>query len=244
MSRLLIMIYSAAVYAVFFATFLYLIAFVGDLPFVPVTVNRGGELLPLGMAMATNVGLIALYGLQHSGMARSGFKRVLTKVVPPAAERSTYVLASSLVLLLLFNLWAPVPEVLWDVDGIGAALLWALFAAGWGIVLLSTFLINHFELFGLQQAWFNLRARDAGDPIFRTPLLYQVVRHPIYLGFFLAFWSVPTMTVSGLTFAAGMSIFMLIGIQLEERDLVAMFGQRYEAYRAQAGMLIPRYRRG
>ncbi|WP_300973773.1 methanethiol S-methyltransferase [Sphingomonas sp. LHG3406-1] len=244
MSRWPIMAYSVTVYAIFFATFLYLIAFVGDLPFAPLTVNRGGGFGPVATAVGVDLTLIALFGLQHSGMARRGFKRWLTGFVPAAVERSTYVLAASVMLMLMFVLWRPIPAFLWSADGVAAVLLWGLFALGWGIVLLSTFLINHFELFGLQQAWFNLRARDASDPIFRTPLLYKLVRHPIYLGFFIAFWSVPTMTAGGLLFAGGMSLFMLVGIQLEERDLIALFGERYHRYRREAGMLLPRLRRG
>jgi len=239
MGRSLIMIFSVAVYAVFFATFLYLIAFVGDLPFVAKTVSRGGDVGSLGPAIGINLSLIALFGLQHSGMARQAFKRWLTGIVPGAAERSIYVLMSSLVLIALYLAWRPLGDVLWSAGGVVRMLLWALFASGWGIVLLSTFLINHFELFGLQQAWFNLRSREGSDPIFRTPMLYRMVRHPLYLGFFIAFWSVPTMTTGGLVFAAGMTVFILVGIQLEERDLVGYFGDRYEQYRHHVGMLLP-----
>lgn len=244
MSRTLIMIFSVAAYAIFFATFLYLIAFVGDLSFVAKTVSRGGEAGALSTAVAINLFLIALFSVQHSGMARRTFKRWWTAIVPEAAERSIYVLASSAALILMFALWRPIPQVIWSVDGVGAALLWAGFALGWAIVLLSTFLINHFELFGLQQAWFNLRAREAADPIFRTPLLYRMVRHPLYTGFIIAFWAAPTMTIGRLLFAGGMTAVILIGIHFEEKDLVGFFGERYRTYKQQVGMLIPGLGRG
>jgi protein-S-isoprenylcysteine O-methyltransferase Ste14 len=239
MARMVHMGFALVAYAVFLATFLYLIAFVGDLPIVPVTVDRGLE-AALGTALAVNLGLIALFGLQHSAMARQGFKRWWTGIVPQAAERSVYVLAASLMLILLFWAWLPITTTLWQVDNpAGAALLWALFAAGWGIVLLSTFLINHFELFGLQQAWFALRDRAAAAPQFRQPFFYRFVRHPLYSGFFIAFWATPHMTAGHLLFAAGMSAWMLLAIRAEEKDLIAVFGRDYEEYRAQVGMLAP-----
>lgn len=240
MSRTMQMGFALVAYAVFFATFLYLIAFVGDLPIVPVTVDRGPA-ATLGTALAVNLGLIALFGLQHSAMARQGFKRWWTGIVPQAAERSVYVLVASLMLILLFWGWRPIPATLWQVDNpIGVALLWTLFAAGWGIVLLSTFLINHFELFGLQQAWFALRDRAAAAPQFRQPFFYRFVRHPLYSGFFIAFWATPHMTAGHLLFAAGMSAWMLLAIRAEEKDLIAVFGRDYEEYRARVGMLAPR----
>ena len=239
MARLSIMLFSVLTYVFFFATFLYLIAFVGDLPFAPVTVSAGGVEGSVAAAVAIDLALIALFGLQHSGMARRAFKRWWTGLVPPAAERSIYVLASSLTLVLLYAAWRPIPDVIWRTEGAAAAILWTLFAAGWAILLLSTFLLNHFELFGLQQAWHNLRSRVAEDPQFRTPFFYRLVRHPLYTGFLIAFWSAPTMTGSRLLFAAGMTTFVLIAIQLEERDLIAFFGDRYRDYRRQVGMLIP-----
>lgn len=239
MSRMMLMGFALVAYAVFFATFLYLIAFVGNLPVVPVTVDRGPE-APLAVALAINAGLIALFGLQHSAMARQGFKRWWTRIVPQPAERSIYVLAASIVLLILFWAWRPITATIWQVENpIGAALLWGLFAAGWGIVLLSTFLINHFELFGLQQAWFALRDRAAAAPRLRQPFLYKIVRHPLYSGFFLAFWATPHMTAGHLLLAAGMSAWMLLAIRAEEKDLVAVFGRDYEEYRARVGMLAP-----
>lgn len=239
MQRIPLMGFALVAYAVFFATFLYLIAFVGDLPVVPVTVDEGPE-APLAVALLVNLGLIALFGLQHSAMARQGFKRWWTGIVPPAAERSVYVLVTSLVLMVLFLAWRPMTATIWQIDSAaGAAVLWALFAAGWGIVLLSTFLINHFELFGLQQAWFALRDRAAPAPQFRQPFFYKLVRHPLYSGFFLAFWATPHMTAGHLLFAAGMSAWMLMAIKAEEKDLVALFGRDYEDYRARVGMLAP-----
>lgn len=243
MSRAASLVFAVIAYAVFFATFLYLIAFVGSFGFAPKTVDSGPE-APLAVAVAINVLAIAVFGLQHSLMARQGFKRAWTRVIPPHLERSVYVLAASIALMVLFLLWRPIPAVIWDASGTLLELpLWALFAAGWLIVLLSTFLINHFELFGLQQAWFKARGREARAPELREPLLYRFVRHPLYLGFFLAFWATPTMTAGHLLLAAGMSTYMLVAIRYEERDLVALFGPKYEEYRGRVGMLTPRFRR-
>lgn len=239
MSRAATLLFSLIAYAVFFATFLYLIAFVGNLPFVPITVDRGPE-TPVATAVIINLALIALFGVQHSVMARQGFKKAWTRIVPWPAERSVYVLAASLALIVLFLGWRPIQGTVWSVENpMAANLLMIFFALGWLIVLLSTFLINHFELFGLQQAWFHLQGRQHAAPQFRQPFFYRVVRHPLYLGFFIAFWSTPTMSYGHLLLAAGMSIFMLVAIQLEERDLVLLFGRDYEEYRARVGMLIP-----
>ena len=244
MSRAAILLFSAISYAIFFATFLYLIAFVGDLPFAPRTVDLGPD-APIAAAIGINVGLIALFGLQHSVMARPGFKRMWTRLVPQPLERSVYVLAASLVLILLFMAWRPIPGTVWDLTGtIFEWPMWLLFGAGWAVVLVSTFLINHFELFGLQQAWLNLRGRQAADPQLRQPLFYRWVAHPLYSGFFLAFWATPQMSYGHLLLAGGMSAFMLIAIQLEERDLIDFFGDKYRQYRSGVGMLIPRLRRG
>jgi protein-S-isoprenylcysteine O-methyltransferase Ste14 len=226
-------------YAIFLATFLYLIGFVGNLAILPITVDRGPA-TPLASAVIVNLALIALFGVQHSVMARQGFKKVWTRTVPKPIERSLYVLFASAALIILFSFWRPIGGMVWDVTNpVARTLLWALFAAGWGIVLLSTFLINHFELFGLQQAWFNLHGREAAPPTFHQPLLYKWVRHPLYLGFFLAFWSTPHMSYGHLLLAAGMSVYMLIAIHYEERDLVGHFGRQYEEYRGRVGMLIP-----
>lgn len=241
MSRVASLLFSVVAYVLFFATFLYLIGFVGDLPFVPVTVDRGPE-APMLVAVLVNVALIALFGLQHSVMARQGFKKAWTRIVPQQAERSVYVLAASLVLIALFVGWRPIEGTVWSATGVASLLLWVLFAAGWMIVLISTFLINHFELFGLQQAWFYARGRQAAAPQFRQPFLYKWVRHPLYSGFFLAFWATPHMTLGHLLLALGMSAYMLIAIVHEERDLVRLFGSDYEQYRARVGKLTPRFR--
>jgi protein-S-isoprenylcysteine O-methyltransferase Ste14 len=244
MSRAATLAFAALAYTVFFATFLYLIAFVGNLPFVPRTVDRGPD-APLLVALAIDAALIAAFGLQHSVMARQGFKRWWTSFVPRQAERSVYVLAASLMLILLFLLWRPIDGIVWRVEQPWAVmLLQGLFAVGWLLVLLSTFLINHFELFGLQQAWFHARGREASAPVFRQPFFYRLVRHPLYLGFFIAFWSTPVMSYGHLLLAAGMSAYRLVAIRYEERDLVGLFGRDYEDYKSQVGMLTPRLRRG
>ena len=237
--RALFMGFSLVAYAIFFATFLYLIGFVGDLAGLPLTVDRGPS-GPLAMALIVDAALIALFGFQHSVMARQGFKRAWTKVVAPPIERSVYVLFASTVLIVLFAFWRPIAGDVWNVGNpLGRTILWALFAAGWGIVLLSTFLINHFELFGLQQTWFHLRGREAAPPVFHQPLFYKWVRHPLYLGFFLAFWATPHMSYGHLLLSIGVSIYMLIAIRYEERDLISLFGDQYAQYRARVGMLIP-----
>lgn len=237
------MAFAIIAYAIFFATFLYLIAFVGDLELAPRTVDVGPD-SPVAIAVAVDVGLIALFGLQHSVMARQGFKRWWTRVVPWAVERSVYVLMASLALIILMTLWRPIDTIVWNVgDPLVSDLIWVVFWLGWGMVLLSTFLLNHFELFGLQQAWFHVRGRPWEKPVFRQPLFYRWIRHPLYLGFFMAFWAAPEMTAGHLLLAGGMSVFMLIAIQYEEKDLVALFGRDYEDYRQRAGMLLPRFRR-
>jgi protein-S-isoprenylcysteine O-methyltransferase Ste14 len=238
------LIFAIVCYAIFFATFLYLICFVGDLSFTPLTVSRGGPQAAPAVAAVIDVALIALFGFQHSLMARPAFKRSWTKIVPPQAERSVYVLAASVALIIMFLFWRPIEGVVWDVQSpLFADIIWLLFWGGWGIVLLSTFLINHFELFGLQQAWFHFRGREAAKPELRQPLFYRWVAHPLYSGFFLAFWATPHMTMSHLLLAAGVSIFMLIAIRYEERDLTDLFGEDYRRYRAGVGMLTPRFRR-
>jgi protein-S-isoprenylcysteine O-methyltransferase Ste14 len=243
MSRAATLLFSLVAYAVFLATFLYLIAFVGNFPFVPITVDRGPE-ASVATAAAIDIALIALFGVQHSAMARQGFKRAWTRFVPWPAERSVYVLAASLALIVLFLAWRPIAGTVWSVENpLLANLLMGLFALGWLIVLLSTFLINHFELFGLQQAWFHMSGQQAAAPEFRQPFFYKLVRHPLYLGFFIAFWSTPVMSYGHLLLAGGMSLFMLIAIQLEERDLVTLFGAQYVEYRARVGMLIPGFGR-
>ena len=243
MSRTVSLLFSLVAYAIFFATFLYLIAFVGNLPFAAQTIDRGPE-APVGAAVVIDLTLIALFGVQHSVMARQGFKRAWTRIVPEHLERSVYVLGASAALIVMFLFWRPIPNVIWDVTGTAFELpLWILFACGWLIVLLSTFLINHFELFGLQQAWFKMRGREAQPHQLRQPFFYRWVAHPLYSGFFIAFWATPRMTAGHLLFAAGMSVYILIAIRYEERDLKGLFGKDYEDYRAGVGMLTPRFRR-
>jgi protein-S-isoprenylcysteine O-methyltransferase Ste14 len=243
MSRAASLLFSFVAYAIFFATFLYLIAFVGDIPVVGQTVDRGPD-APLAAAVLIDVALIALFGLQHSVMARQGFKRAWTRIVPEHLERSVYVLGASAALIVMFLLWRPIPNIVWDVTGTALELpLWILFATGWLIVLLSTFLINHFELFGLQQAWFHMREREAQPHQLRQPFFYRWVAHPLYAGFFIAFWATPRMTAGHLLFAAGMSVYILIAIRYEERDLKGLFGKDYEDYRSGVGMLTPRFKR-
>lgn len=245
MARSVYLLFGGIAYLIFFATFLYLIAFVADLAGAPRTIDRGGDGLSVGAAVAVDLALVALFGLQHSVMARRGFKEAWTRILPEPIERSTYVLFASLALIVMFVLWQPIAEpVVWRVENsIGALALWGLFAAGWVMVLISTFLISHFELFGLKQVWGHARGASAAAPVFRQPFFYKLVRHPIYTGFFLAFWATPEMTAGHLLFAVAMSAYMLIAIRYEERDLVGMFGGDYEAYRGRVGMLAPRLRR-
>jgi len=237
------MVFAIACYAIFFATFLYLIVFVGDFSFSSRTVDVGPT-APPALAAVIDVALIALFGLQHSVMARQGFKRAWTKTVPPQAERSVYVLAASIALMILFLGWRPIDMIVWNVGNPALHdILWLLFWVGWLTVLMSTFLINHFELFGLQQAWLNMSGRQTEAPELRQPMFYRWVAHPLYAGFFLAFWATPHMTVGHLLLAGGLSVYMLIAIRYEERDLRGLFGKDYEQYRSNVGMLIPRFGR-
>ena len=244
MTRSICLLFGFVAYAIFLATFLYLIAFLAGAGFVPLNVDRGGAIVAPGAAVAIDLALIALFASQHSIMARPAFKAAWARIVPPPIERSVYVLAASVALILLMLLWRPIPAVIWSVStGWAAGLLWSAFALGWTIVLTSTFLISHFELFGLKQVWDHLRQVSSSPPRFRQPFFYRFVRHPLYTGFFLAFWTTPLMTAGHLLLAGGMSLFMLIAIQLEERDLVGTFGDDYVRYRADTGMLLPRPRR-
>ena len=235
-------LYGTVTYLLFLGTFLYAIAFVGNLP-VPKTVDSGtaGPVVP---ALLINTLLLGLFAIQHSVMARPAFKRWWTRIVPPSVERTTFVLLASLALLLLYWQWWPMPDVIWSVTHPAAATsLQAIFWLGWAIVLASTFLINHFELFGLQQVFARLLNRPLPAPAFKAPLFYKAVRHPIYLGFLLAFWATPQMSAGHLLFAIATTGYIFIGIWFEERDLIAMFGDQYRRYRAQVSMLIPLPRR-
>lgn len=242
MSRAIILLLGTAAYLFFFLIFLYLIAFVGDFSFVPLTVDNGPD-APVVTALVVDLFLVALFGIQHSVMARPGFKAMWTRVVPKALERSVYVAAASLMLFILYTWWLPIMTPLWTVEApVGRAILWALFWLGWGIVLLSTFLISHFELFGLTQVWTNWRRREIPTKNFVTPFLYKFVRHPLYLGFIIAMWAIPDMTYGHALFAAAMTVYILIAIRYEERDLTAHLGQDYVEYRQRVGMLTPKLR--
>ena len=239
MTRSLFMLVALSCYAVFFAAFLYLVGWIGAFDFMPTTVDKGMS-AATGTAVAIDIGLIVLFGLQHSVMARPGFKESWTKIVPPALERSVYLLATVVALYLLFIFWHPIEGVLWSVQNETVRLvIWALFFLGWGILFISTWLLNHFELFGLQQAWHYFRGKEAAPMKMRTPLFYKAVRHPIYTGFFIAFWATPDMTYSHLLAAVGFTVYIMVGIAYEERDLLAAFGEEYRNYQRTVGAFIP-----
>ena len=238
MSRILAFVYGVVSYLIFFVTFLYAIGFVGNL-IVPKSIDSG-PVVPLTEALLINAVLLAVFALQHSVMARPGFKKWWTKFVPQPVERSTYVLLASLALILLFWQWRPIPTVFWHVDNAFVAyLLVAIFFLGWATVLVGTSLINHFDLFGLRQVYLYQRGAEYTELGFRTPFLYKIVRHPIMLGFIMAFWATPHMTLGHLVFTIATTAYILIAIQLEERDIVSVHGTAYEDYRKQVSMLLP-----
>jgi len=240
--RYLIIGYGAAAYVLFVVAFLYAIGFVGNIV-VPRSVDHGLP-APIAQAVLINVALLGVFAVQHSVMARPGFKRWWTRFVPPSIERSTYVVLSSAALLLLYWQWRTMPAVIWDVrQPAGRMVLWAVFWLGWAIVFASTFMINHFDLFGLRQVYLAWRGKPYTEIGFHAHLLYRLVRHPIMLGFVIAFWAAPTMTAGHLLFAVATTGYILIAVQLEERDLVATLGSQYLDYRGGTSMLIPRPRR-
>ena len=242
MARFLAFLYGTAAYLLFLGAFLFAIGFVTGLP-VPKTIDTG-PVVPVTEALIVNLLLMSLFAIQHSVMARKGFKRWWTQFVPPAIERSTYVLFATLALIALLWHWRPIPTVVWEVtDPTVAMALTGLSLFGWIVVLSSTFMINHFELFGLHQVVNNLIGRKMGEIRFKTPMLYKLVRHPIYLGFIIAFWAAPVMTMGHVLFAAVTTAYIFVGIMLEERDLVAEFGDEYRDYRERVGMIVPKPRR-
>jgi protein-S-isoprenylcysteine O-methyltransferase Ste14 len=239
--RISVFVYGVVSYAIFFASFLYAIGFVGDL-LVPKSIDAVPD-TPLWAALAINSLLLGAFAVQHSVMARPGFKRWITRFIPKPAERSTYTLAASLLLIALFAYWQPIGGVVWRVEEpVAKAVLYSLFGFGWGLVLVSTFLINHFDLFGLRQVWLYLIGREYTHLKFATPGPYRWVRHPLYVGWFFAFWATPTMTIAHLVFALLTTGYILIAIQLEERDLIDVHPE-YAGYRTRVPMLIPRFGR-
>jgi protein-S-isoprenylcysteine O-methyltransferase Ste14 len=243
MGRGIAFLYGVASYGIFFLTFLYLIGFLSNL-LVPMSIDVGQATNTI-TALLINFSLIALFGIQHSVMARPGFKDKWTKIVPKSIERSTYVLITSAILILMFFQWRPMTGVIWEAEAVWAQnILWAVFFGGFGLVLLSTFVIDHFDLFGLRQVWLNLRKKVYTHSKFKVTFFYRFVRHPLYVGWIMAFWGIPTMTVGHLLFAVGMTTYILVAIRYEERDLVKFLGDDYVQYQQKVPMLIPKFGKG
>jgi len=241
MKRLAILLYGVAAYGLFFETFLYIIGFVGNI-YVPKAIDAAPT-VPFGQALLVNLGLLGVFAVQHSLMARPFFKRWLTRFIPASAERSTYVLASSLALIALVAFWEPMGGVVWNVQSAPAmALLYGVFGIGWALVLVATFQINHFDLFGLRQVWLEFMGKPYTTLEFKQPVLYRYVRHPLYLGFFIALWATPTMTIAHLVFAVMTSAYIVIGTLFEEHDLRAAHPE-YDSYARQVPRYFPRLRR-
>jgi protein-S-isoprenylcysteine O-methyltransferase Ste14 len=238
MFRVFAMAYGIFSYAVFFAVFLYAIGFIGG--FMTPTSLDGPPTRPLVEALAIDLVLLAVFAVQHSGMARPAFKRWWTRIVPEPVERATYVLVSSLLLVVLFIAWEPIGGVIWKAEGAVRTAVIGVYLFGWALLLYSTFLIDHFDLFGLKQTWRAMGGQDYQPPQFHTPSLYKVIRHPLYVGWLTIFWAAPTMTVAHLVFAVMTTAYILIAIQLEERDLAATFPE-YGDYKRRTGMLLPKF---
>jgi len=237
--RVLAFLYGVVCYLIFLVSFLYAIAFVGNVGLVPKTIDSGPT-VPLAGAIIVNAMLLSLFAIQHSVMARQWFKRAWRKIVPQPVERSTYVLLASVILLFLYWKWQPMKGVIWDVrNANGHAVLVGLFWIGWGMVLVSTWLVDHFDLFGLKQVSYYMLGKRIEPPPFKNPALYKIVRHPIYLGFVIAFWATPRMTSGHLFFAIMTTAYILVAIQFEERDLMRFYGDTYRHYREQVSMLFP-----
>jgi len=237
LSRIATLLYGVVAYLVFQGVCLYAIGFIGG--FWTPTRLDGAPTQSLGVALAVDLGLLALFAVQHSGMARPAFKRWWTRIVPQAAERSTYVLVSNLAMLALFAAWQPIGGVIWTTDGLVRGVVIGVYLLGWGLLFYSTFLIDHFDLFGLRQVWREFRGQPYVAPRFHTPGLYRIVRHPLYVGWLTIFWAAPTMTAAHLIFALVTTAYILFAIQLEERDLSATFGRDYADYRRRTPMLVP-----
>jgi protein-S-isoprenylcysteine O-methyltransferase Ste14 len=240
MRRAAVLAFGVVSYAVFFATFLYLVGFVANLV-VPKSIDSGVA-GPAGVAIVVNTLLLLAFGLQHSMMARPGFKAWWTRFVPQPIERSVYVLASSLALIALFVFWRPMPQLVWEAEGVLASLLTIGLLSGVALVLISTFLIDHFDLFGLRQTWLHFRGHDYEEKRFATPLLYRWIRHPLYVGWFMTFWITPAMSVGHLLFALTMTSYVLVAIPMEERDLLRALGEPYRRWREHTPMFVPRIR--
>jgi protein-S-isoprenylcysteine O-methyltransferase Ste14 len=242
LKRILFFAYGTFSYVVFLGTFLYAVGFIGNFG-VPTTLD-GAATGALGISLVIDAALLTLFAVQHSLMARKWFKEWWVRIVPKPIERSTYVLFSSIALILLFTLWRPLGGVIWSIeDPVGRVVLRALFAFGWGLVLISTFLINHFDLFGLRQVWRNLLGQPYNNLRFTTPGPYRIVRHPLYVGWLFAFWMTPVMTLAHLLFSVATTAYILLAIQFEERDLVREHGETYEKYRRSVPMLVPSLRK-
>lgn len=243
MGRVVAFTYGISVYCLFLVTWLFAIAFVGDLSVISRTIDAGPE-VSFARAATTNAILLLLWTIPHSVMARQKFKNWWTKIVPSPVERSTYVLTASLLMLLLFHQWRPIPRVVWNIEsGLGYFTLWGVFWIGWLLVFYSTFLIDHFDMFGLRQVYMYLRRREYIPPNFKTPALHKYVRHPIMTSLIIAFWATPRMTIGHLMLAIGMTFYVVVGTAFEERDLIKTYGDAYEKYRRQVPMLLPLLKR-